>query len=128
MKAVQTDANLLANKKLEGDGVEQNDLLKELQSLGTDRTKMSFRGSTASEFLQCMLSDVAINASGAKRFYQSNSEVRDTIDTQRMAISGVDEDEEAMNLVKYQNAYNLSAKMIQIFKEIYDRLIRETGV
>ena len=37
-------------------------------------------------------------------------------------------DEEAMNLVKYQNAYNLSAKMIQVFKEIYDRLIRETGV
>lgn len=128
VKAVLSDANLLANKKQEGDGVEQNNLLKDLQELGTDRSKMSFRGATASEFLQCMLSDVALNASGAKRFYESNAEIRDTIDTQRMAISGVDEDEEAMNLVKYQNAYNLSAKMIQVFKEIYDRLIRETGV
>lgn len=128
VKAVLSDANLLANKKQQGDGTEQNDLLKDLQELGTDRSKMSFRGATASEFLQCMLSDVALNASGAKRFYESNAEIRDTIDTQRLAISGVDEDEEAMNLVKYQNAYNLSAKMIQIFKEIYDRLIRETGV
>ena len=45
-----------------------------------------------------------------------------------MSISGVDRDEEAMNLVKYQNAYELSSKMIQVLTEIYDRLILETGV
>ena len=128
LQAMQNDSNLLANKFQQGDGVEQRDLLKELQSLGTDRGKMEFRGATASEFLQCVLSDVALNAAGARRFYASNAEIRDSIDTQRIAISGVDEDEEALNLVKYQNAYNLSAKMIQVFKEIYDRLIRETGV
>ena len=37
-------------------------------------------------------------------------------------------DEEALNLVKFQEAYNLSAKMIQVFTEIYDRLILNTGV
>ena len=41
---------------------------------------------------------------------------------------GVDNDEEALNLVKFQEAYNLSAKMIQVFTEIYDRLILNTGV
>ena len=46
----------------------------------------------------------------------------------RTSISGVDNDEEAVNLVKYQNAYNLSSKMIQVLTEIYDRLILETGV
>jgi flagellar hook-associated protein 1 FlgK len=46
----------------------------------------------------------------------------------RESISGVDEDEEAVNLVKFQNAYNLSSKMIQVFQEIYDRLINQTGV
>jgi flagellar hook-associated protein 1 FlgK len=45
-----------------------------------------------------------------------------------LSISGVDEDEEAVNLVKYQNAYNLASKMIQTLTEIYDRLILETGV
>ena len=43
------------------------------------------------------------------------------VDNQRISISGVDEDEEAVNLVKYQNAYNLSAKMIQTLTETYDR-------
>ena len=45
-----------------------------------------------------------------------------------MSISGVDNDEEAVNLVKYQNAYNLASKMIQVLTEVYDRLILETGV
>ena len=47
---------------------------------------------------------------------------------QRYSISGVDADEEAMNLVKFQESYNLSAKMIQVMSEIYDKLINETGV
>jgi len=30
--------------------------------------------------------------------------------------------------VKFQNAYNLSSKMVQVLTEIYDKLINETGV
>ena len=45
-----------------------------------------------------------------------------------MSISGVDEDEEAVNLVKYQHGYNLACQMIQTLSEMYDRLILETGV
>ena len=40
-----------------------------------------------------------------------------------MSISSVDEDEEAMNLVKYQNAYKLSAKVVSNFQDIYDVLM-----
>jgi flagellar hook-associated protein 1 FlgK len=40
----------------------------------------------------------------------------------------VDEDEEAVNLVKYQNSYTLASKMISVLTEVYDRLILETGV
>ena len=82
----------------------------------------------ASEFLQCILSDVALNASRANTFYASFKDISNTIDNQRISISGVDEDEEAVNLVKYQNGYNLASKMIQTLTEIYDRLILETGV
>ena len=45
-----------------------------------------------------------------------------------MSISGVDNDEEALDLVKFQNAYNLSSKMVSVLAEIYDKLIIETGV
>lgn len=126
--AMVKDPGLLANKTKAGDGVEQGDLLIDLKNMVNDKNKMSFRGASAHEFLQNILSDVALNASRANRFYQTFSDISYTIDSQRISISGVDEDEEAINLVKYQNGYNLASKMIQTLTEIYDRLILETGV
>lgn len=128
LEAIEQDPSLMANRKNAADGVGQNDLLNDLKDLATDKKKMSFRGCNASEFLQCVLSDVALNASRANTFYASFKDVSATIDNQRISISGVDEDEEAVNLVKYQNGYNLASKMIQTLTEIYDRLILETGV
>lgn len=128
LDAMEQDPGLMANRKDAADGVEQNDLLNDLKNLATDKTKMSFRGCNASEFLQCILSDVALNASRANTFYASFKDISNTIDNQRISISGVDEDEEAVNLVKYRNGYNLASKMIQTLTEIYDRLILETGV
>ena len=128
LDAMEQDPSLMANRKNASDGVEQNDLLNDLKNLATDKSKMSFRGCNASEFLQCILSDVALNASRANTFYASFKDISNTIDNQRISIYGVDEDEEAVNLVKYQNGYNLASKMIQTLTEIYDRLILETGV
>ena len=39
---------------------------------------------------------------------------------QRQSVSGVDEDEEALDLVKFQNAYNLASKMVSVMAEMYD--------
>lgn len=128
LSAMELDPGRLANRYDAADGVEQNDLLEDIRDLATDKNAMSFRGCSASEFLQCVLSDVALNAQRANIFYQSFQDISGTIDTQRISISGVDEDEEAVNLVKYQNGYNLASKMIQTLTEIYDRLILETGV
>lgn len=126
--AMSNDPSLMANKYKIEDGVESNDLLQDLLQTAVNREYLAFRGSSANEFLQSVLSDVALNAASADTFKNSYSNINASIDTKRMSISGVDEDEEALNLVKYQNAYNLAAKMIQTFSEIYDRLIRETGV
>ncbi len=128
LDAMEQDPSLMANRYDAAAGVEQNDLLNDLKNLATDKSKMSFRGCNASEFLQSILSDVALNASRANTFYASFKDISNTIDNQRISISGVDEDEEAVNLVKYQNGYNLASKMIQTLTEIYDRLILETGV
>lgn len=128
LAALEDNPSLLAVKSNTGDGVEQGDLLEKLSKMPYDKKEMSFRGASASEFLQTMLSDVALNTSRANTFSQNFTNISYTIDNQRISISGVDEDEEAVNLVKYQNGYNLASKMIQTLTEIYDRLILETGV
>ena len=86
------------------------------------------RGCTTKEFLQTILSDVALSASSANTFNAVYSDISKAITNQRLSVAGVDNDEEALNLVKFQEAYNLSAKMMQVFTEIYDRLILQTGV
>ncbi len=125
---IYNNASLLATRYNASDGVEQVDLLKDLANLATDKDALTFRGSSCNEFLQCVLSDIALNANRANTFETNYTDIGKMIDNQRISISGVDEDEEAVNLVKYQNGYNLSSKMIQVLTEVYDRLILETGV
>ena len=127
-EALIADASLLGTRKDAANGVEECDQVKELITLLTSKDKFSFRNGSASQFLERILSDVALNASNANTFCTTHEGLQTTIANQRISISGVDEDEEAVNLVKYQNAYTLSSKMIQTLTEIYDRLILETGV
>lgn len=108
--------------------VDSADLVKDLSSLKTDKNRISFRSCSSAEFLQCILSDVALNKQSANTFEQNFTIIGQSITNQRLSVSGVDTDEEALNLVKFQHAYELSAKVIQTMTEMYDRLILNTGV
>lgn len=109
-------------------GRDAQDITNLLLEVRTDKSKMTYRGCSSEEFLQCLTSDVALGASSANNFYSNFDKISKAIVAQRTSVSGVDNDEEALNLVKFQEAYNLSSKMIQVMTEIYDRLILQTGV
>lgn len=49
---------------------------------------------------------------------------RDTADGARDAVEGVDLDREAADLVRFQQAYEASARVIQIAKETIDTILR----
>ncbi|MCL2252841.1 MAG: flagellar hook-associated protein FlgK [Lachnospiraceae bacterium] len=121
-------ADRLGVKSIASDGFEQCVQVTKMIQLLTSKEMFSFRNGTATDFLQMLLGDIALNASNANTFYDTYRGLSKAIDNQRNSISGVDEDEEAVNLVKFQNAYNLSSRMIQTFSEIYNRLILQTGV
>lgn len=123
-----SDPDLLATKSDATAGADEYGNVTELINMTTDKKTASFRGAAVSEFLTCILSDVALNANTANTFYTTYSNVTTSIDNQRLSISSVDQDEEAVSLVKYQNAYTLASKMISTLTEVYDRLILETGV
>ena len=127
-KYMLEDPQLLSTHTGNTKGAEAYNITKELNALRTNKDAMSFRGCTAGEFLQNILSDISLNASSANSFYASYENVGRVIDTQRLSISGVDTDEESLNLVEFQHAYNLASHMIQVLSEVYDRLINQTGV
>lgn len=122
------DPDLLATKTDPSAGVDEYGNITKLINMPTDKDAASFRGAPTADFLVCILADVALNANSANTFYNTYDNVGKSINNQRLSISGVDKDEEAVSLVKYQNAYNLASRMIQTLTEIYDRLILQTGV
>lgn len=125
---IAEDAGKLASKTGNADEADKYDIIEQLISMKSDKTQMSYRNSAAGEFLQTILADISLGANSANTFYKNFTNISESIENQRTSISGVDNDEEALNLVKYQHAYDLSSKMIQTLTEVYDRLILQTGV
>lgn len=127
-KSIEKDPSTMVTHTVEQGGVSKYDVLTELKDLATNEEKMSFRGCKAEDFLVCLMGDAALNAQSANNFQGIYQNISDTIQNNRISISGVDADEEAANLIQFQNAYNLSSKMISVLCEVYDKLIQETGV
>ena len=130
--ALVQDPSLFTTRSEQYEGADANDIVKKIINLRDNRDTanggMSFRGCCADQYLVCIMSDVALNAQRANDFTSSYKELKTSIDNQRLSVSGVDSDEEAVNLTKYQQQYNLASKMIQTLSEVYDRLILQTGV
>lgn len=128
LTAIKEDSSLIATKTDNAAGVDEYGNVAKLLDMFHDKEVASYRGAATAEFLTCVLSDVALNCNRADTFKNNYENVGKSINNQRVAISGVDTDDEAVNLVKYQNAYTLASKMIQTLTEVYDRLILQTGV
>ncbi len=108
------------------DDVDHYSLVESMLKLKSEVTL--FRGGGADDFLKCLVSDNTMETQKSKTMYETCNNITNTIDTRRMSVSGVDEDEEALNMMKFQYSYNLASRMIQTMSEMYNRLILETGV
>jgi flagellar hook-associated protein 1 len=124
--AMLEDTSLMTTSTNEVDGSESNDIVDELIALKSN--KELFDNGAPDGYYQTLIAEVGIDTDKANTFSDSQNNILDSIKNQRLSISGVDVDEEAMSLVRYQNAYNLSAKVITVMNEIYDKLINEMGV
>lgn len=120
------DPNYFATAATITNGEDAYDIVEKLMDLQSNVTM--FRGDKASSFLSTLLSDIAVETQKTETFYNNYYNLSLTIDNMRMSISGVDEDEEALNLIKFQNAYNLASKIISVMNEMYNKLINETGI
>ncbi|MBQ6733905.1 MAG: hypothetical protein IJR00_03240 [Lachnospiraceae bacterium] len=120
------DPTRLPTKSDRSEGNEQTGTAQALYDMSSQLT--IFRNAKAGEFLSKVQADISMNKNNSATMLATYESLQLTIDNQRLSVSGVDKDEEALSLVQYQNAYTLSSKMIQTLTEIYDRLILQTGV
>jgi flagellar hook-associated protein FlgK len=68
-------------------------------------------------------SSVATTIATWKNTQRSDEALQKSLANQKSSITGVNLDEEAANLVKYQQLYNASSKLMQTGKQMFDTLL-----
>lgn len=123
--ALLEDPDLLATTTNLVQGVAGSEILEQFKAL---KDQKIINKATPSQYFEALLSDIAVSTQSAKDNMENYTNIKTAITNQRLSVSGVDEDEEGMDLIKFQHAYNLNSKMISVMTEIYDKLILDTGV
>jgi flagellar hook-associated protein 1 FlgK len=88
------------------------------------RDKAMYDGAALTDGYAGLMADVGNRVSSSKLSSDVATSIASSVETDRTSVSGVNLDEEAANLLKYQQAYQASARMIQIAQTIFDTLIQ----
>jgi len=81
-------------------------------------------GSTLAQVYDKMISDTAQGSASTKSATEGFLTFQQTLEGQRLAVSGVNLDEEAIDMISYQRAYQASAKVISTINELLDTLLK----
>jgi flagellar hook-associated protein 1 FlgK len=107
-------------------------LFKSVASFGQSQfTNVSATAATSLEGLRAtfsapvtfITSSVANTIATWNNQHKTNEAMSQVLSNQKNAVSGVNLDEEAANLVKYQQLYNASSKLIQTHRQMFDTLL-----
>jgi flagellar hook-associated protein 1 FlgK len=86
-----------------------------------------FDGATLSDGFASAMAQIGTRTQSALFAAELSSAIATNLERDRTAVSGVNLDEEAARLIQYQQAYQASAKMLQIAQNIFDTLIQGLG-
>ncbi len=88
------------------------------------RDTAMFDGAALTDGYAGMIAQIGIRTQSANYAADVSGAIAANLETDRTAVSGVNLDEEASKLIQYQQAYQASAKIIQIAQNIFDTLIQ----
>lgn len=83
-----------------------------------------FDGAAMSDGYAGLIAQIGIRTQSANYSAEVSGSIASNLATDRAGVSGVNLDEEASKLIQYQQAYQASAKVIQIAQNIFDTLIQ----
>lgn len=83
---------------------------------------------TIDDMFRSMVGRLGVKTNEAIRQADNQKVLVDQVNMNRQSVSGVSLDEEMANLVKYQHAYNASARMITAIDEMLDKVINGMGI
>lgn len=94
---------------------------------GTQQLQVPNETRTLNDFYRSFLSNLGVAGQVADRTAKNQTNVLDQLNNQRESISGVNMDQEMSDMVRFQHAYNASAKVISVFDQMLDTLINQVA-
>jgi flagellar hook-associated protein 1 FlgK len=123
---IASDVNQIAAAEsfnlVPGDKPGDNDNAIAIAKLQESQT-MNGNTATFGAYYDSMVSDVGLVVQQATSYYDHQSQMVLQVENYRESISGVSIDEEAVNLIKYQNAYQAAAKLITTADEMLETVL-----
>lgn len=97
------------------------------ESMMALRDVAMFDGATLTDGYASVMSSIGVRVQSADFAAQVSKSIATSIEQDRANVSGVNLDEEAAKLLQYQQAYQASAKMMQVAQSIFDTLLQTIG-
>ncbi|MDD4504106.1 MAG: flagellar hook-associated protein FlgK [Clostridiaceae bacterium] len=110
------------------EGESDNGNVNLLIELRKSTTMFSSLKGTPDDYIKSLLSALAVDSSQAKRMTKNSQALIHQTENRRLSESGVYLDEEITNMVKFQQAYNASARMITTLDSILDTTVNRLGL
>lgn len=111
---------------LSGAGHGNNENMRLLADV-KNNAKMFTHGAPDS-FMQSLTSTIGVESKKAQSISKSQANILYSVENRRLSVSGVDEDEEGRDLIKFQSLLKNQYKVLSVMNEILNKLINDTGV
>jgi flagellar hook-associated protein 1 FlgK len=86
-----------------------------------------FDGASATDGYASLLTQIGVKVQSAGFSASVSQSIASHTETDRAAVSGVNLDEEAARLLQFQQAYQASAKMLQVAQTVFDTLMQNVA-
>lgn len=125
--AITTNPRLVVASSLSQPG-QSGTVAGQIANLLTDQnTTVGSRTGSFSSIFGAMLSDAGEQVNAAENGLQTQSAIISQATAQREAVSGVSLDEEAVNLLQYQKAYEAAARFLKVADEMTQTILSLAG-
>lgn len=127
--AVSSDPYLIAASRMttfDSTAIGNNANMKEVTESRTDSSYYAgtaIAGSTLEGYMASSVSDIGIKTKSVQDSYTTENKVLTTVETKLKSSIGVNLDEELTDLIKYQRAYQASARVFNVCNQLLDSLV-----
>lgn len=111
---------------VDGSGAEEAENLAILAGMQSD-TSMFKQGDPIS-FLSVLTGTIGVDSKKMEDCAKNAQNITEAVDNRRLAVSGVDEDEEGQMIIEVQNLLNIQYKVVSVMNQVLDKLINEMGL